>query len=349
MHLAMQLIDVPPEQRFDEASLWRYLAAQLPEFKEPAALRQFQGGQSNPTFMIETPVGHFVLRKKPPGKLLPSAHLVEREYRVMKALAESAVPVPRMRLLCADDTIIGTAFFLMDYVEGRILADVSLPGLSTVERQRIYGDMARVLAAIHSIDWRGSGLADFGKPEAYLARQLDRWTKQYLASKTDDDDTMTRLITWLKAHLPQDDDTALVHGDYRMGNLILHASEPRIVAVIDWELATLGAPLCDLAYNCMAYRIPPAFALSGLAGADLAALCIPTEDETVAAYCRQAHREKPADWAFYLAFSFFRFAAITQGVYARALQGNAADRRGIEHGKVARLAAKLGWSIAQST
>jgi aminoglycoside phosphotransferase (APT) family kinase protein len=348
MHLAMQLIDVLPQHRFDEASLWRHLAAQLPEFTEPATLRQFQGGQSNPTFLIETPADRFVLRKKPAGKLLPSAHLVEREYRVMKALGASAVPVPRMRLLCTDASVIGTAFFLMDYVEGRVLTNVSLPGLSAADRQRIYNDMARVLAAIHTIDWRTCGLADFGKPEAYLARQLDRWTKQYLASKTDDDEAMAHLIAWLQTRLPEDDETALVHGDYRLGNLILHPTEPRIVAVVDWELATLGAPLCDLAYNCMSYRIPPGFALSGLAGTDLAALGIPTEDEFVAAYCRHAQRALPDHWPFYLAFSFFRSAAITQGVYARALQGNAADQRGIEHGRVAKLAAKMGWSIAQS-
>ena len=349
MHLAMQLIDVLPQHRFDEASLWRYLAAQLAEFRPPATIRQFQGGQSNPTFLIESPAARFVLRKKPPGNLLPSAHLVEREYRVMKALGESAVPVPKVRLLCTDESIIGTAFYLMDYVEGRVLSNVALPECRATDRTRIYDDLARVLAAIHTVDWRAAGLSDFGKPERYVARQLDRWTKQYLASKTEEDAAMTSLIAWLGERVPADDEAALVHGDYRMGNLILHASEPRIVAVVDWELATLGAPLGDLAYTCMSYRVPPGEALSGLAGIDVAALGIPGESEFIANYCRYARRGPPEDWSFYLAFAFFRSAAITQGVYARALQGNAADRRGIEHGRVARLAARLGWSIARGS
>jgi aminoglycoside phosphotransferase (APT) family kinase protein len=349
MHLAMQLIDVLPQHRFDEASLWRYLESQLPQFAPPATIRQFQGGQSNPTFLIESPARRFVLRKKPPGNLLPSAHLVEREYRVMKALGESAVPVPKVRLLCTDESIIGTAFYLMDYVEGRVLSNVALPECGATDRTRIYDDMARVLAAIHAVDWRATGLSDFGKPERYVARQLDRWTEQYLASKTEEDAAMANLIAWLRERVPADDETALVHGDYRMGNLILHASEPRIVAVVDWELATLGAPLGDLAYTCMSYRIPPEQALSGLAGLDVATLGIPSESQFIANYCRYARRNPPEHWSFYLAFAFFRSAAITQGVYARALQGNAADRRAIEHGRVARLAAALGWSIARGS
>jgi aminoglycoside phosphotransferase (APT) family kinase protein len=344
----MNVIDILPQHRFDEAALWRYLVAQLPGFVQPATISQFQGGQSNPTFLIETRAVRCVLRKKPPGRLLPSAHLVEREYRVMKALEHGAVPVPKVRLLCTDESVIGTAFYLMDYVDGRVLSNVALPECSAIERARIHDDMARVLAAIHSVDWRACGLSDFGKADRYVARQLDRWTKQYLASKTEEDAAMGNLIAWLQAHVPEDDETALVHGDYRLGNLILHPTEPRIVAVVDWELATLGAPLGDLAYTCMPYRIPPGHALSGLAGADLAALGIPTEDEFIAAYCRYARRQRPDHWAFYLAFSFFRTAAITQGVYARALQGNAADRHAIEHGRVARLAAEMGWSIARS-
>jgi aminoglycoside phosphotransferase (APT) family kinase protein len=344
----MQLIDVLPEHRFDEAALWRYLAAQLPGFAEPAAVRQFQGGQSNPTFLIATPAARLVLRKKPPGKLLPSAHLVEREYRVLAALEQGAVPVPTVSLLCTDESVIGTAFYLMDFVDGRVLSNVALPECNAIDRAQIYDDIARVLAAIHSVDWRACGLGDFGKPEGYIARQVDRWTRQYTASKTEEDAAMTSLIGWLQAHLPMDDETSLVHGDYRLGNLILHATEPRIVAVVDWELATLGAPLGDLAYTCMSYRIPPGHAMSGLAGENLAALGIPTEDEFIGAYCRHADRQRPDHWAFYLAFSFFRTAAITQGVYARALQGNAADRRAIEHGRVARLAAEMGWSIARS-
>jgi aminoglycoside phosphotransferase (APT) family kinase protein len=342
------LIDVLPQHRFDEVSLWRHLAAQLPDFEEPATIQQFQGGQSNPTFLITTARGRLVLRKKPPGKLLPSAHLIEREFRVLKALEGSPVPVPKGRLLCTDESVIGTPFYIMDHVTGRVLTDIASAAVPRAERRLLYEDMARVLAAIHSVDWRAAGLGDFGKPERYVARQLERWSGQYAASKTDDDPAMMSLIGWLQAHLPPDDETALVHGDYRLGNLIIHPTEARIVAVVDWELATLGAPLGDLAYACMFYHLPPDPVMtSGLAGQDLAALGLPTEDEFIASYCRHRGRGRPDHWRYYLAFAFFRTAAITQGVYARALQGNAADRRGIEHGRVARLAADIGWSIAR--
>lgn len=343
---AAVLIDVLAPHRFDERALWRYLEEHLDGFAGPAGLRQFQGGQSNPTFLISTGARRFVLRKKPPGQLLPSAHLVEREFRVLRALASQAVPVPTARLLCEDPSIIGTAFYVMDYVAGRVFTDVSLPGLDRAERSTLYEDFARVLAAIHRVDWRATGLAEFGKPERYVARQVDRWTRQYLASKTDDDPNMSRLIEWLQAHVPAADETALVHGDYRVGNLIVHPTEPRVVAVLDWELSTLGHPLGDLAYACMFYRFPREQILGGLADSDVAELGIPTESDFVAAYRAHARREAPGDMRFFLAFSLFRSAAITQGVYARALQGNAADRRAIEHGRVAKLAAELGWEIA---
>lgn len=343
---AAVLIDVLPQHRFDERALWRYLDEHLEGFSEPAELQQFQGGQSNPTFLISTPARRFVLRKKPPGQLLPSAHLVEREFRVLRALASQSVPVPTAHLLCEDPSVIGTAFFVMDYVPGRVFTDVSLPGLDRATRRALYEDFARVLAAIHGVDWRAAGLADFGKPERYVARQLDRWTRQYLASKTDDDPAMGRLIEWLQAHVPVADESALVHGDYRVGNLIIHPTESRVVAVLDWELSTLGHPLGDLAYACTFYRFPEHQLLSGLAGRDLAELGIPTEADFVETYRQHARRDAPADMKFFLAFSFFRSAAITQGVYARALQGNAADRRAIEHGRVAKIAAEIGWEIA---
>jgi aminoglycoside phosphotransferase (APT) family kinase protein len=252
-----------------------------------------------------------------------------------------------VHFLCADDSVIGTPFFLMDYIEGRVFTDVADPRLTHTERRELYADMARVLAAIHGVDWRATGLADFGKPERYLARQVDRWSRQYAASRTEDDPAMTSLTAWLQQHLPPDDEIALVHGDYRLGNLIVHPTEPRIVAVVDWELSTLGAPLGDLAYVCMYYRLPHEVMPAGLAGMDSAALGIPAEEEFLADYCRHAGRGPPPHWPFYLAFSLFRTAAITQGVYARALQGNAADQRAIEHGRLARLAARVGWSIAQ--
>ena len=349
------LVDVLPQHRFDEDALWRYLAAHLPGFAGPARLRQFQGGQSNPTFLIETPDRRFVLRKKPPGKLLPSAHLVEREYRILRALPGSDVPVPNARLLCEDATVIGTAFYVMDHVEGRVITGVTLPQLSPAERASIYLDYARIGARLHCVDFRACGLGDFGKPEAYVARQLDRWTKQYLASKTEANADMERLIAWLAAHLPAGDETAIVHGDYRIGNTIIHPREPRIIAVLDWELATLGHPISDVAYACMYYHIAARApgdgggdgGSGGLAGLDLAQLGIPDENEFVAAYCRHAGRERIEHWSFFLAFACFRMAAITQGVYARGLQGNAADRRAIGYGEMSKSFASIGWQLAQ--
>src|SRR5687767_9218871 len=244
------LVDVLPQHRFDEQALWKYLQAQLDDFAGPAELRQFQGGQSNPTFLIQTPTKKFVLRKKPPGKLLPSAHLVEREYRILRALPGTDVPVPAARLLCEDPAIIGTSFYVMDHVEGRVITAVTLPQLTPAERASVYSDYARIGARLHAVDFRAVGLGDFGKPEGYIARQLDRWTKQYLASKTEENADMERLIAWLAANLPGTDETAIVHGDYRIGNTIIHPTQPRIIAVLDWELATLGHPLSDLAYAC---------------------------------------------------------------------------------------------------
>lgn len=335
-----------PQHRFDETALWRHLEHHLPGFEAPATLRQFQGGQSNPTFLIDTPARKFVLRKKPPGKLLPSAHLIEREYRILSALPAD-FPVPRPRLLCEDATIIGTAFYVMDHVEGRIFSNVALPSLDRAQRHALYDDFARVAAQLHAIDYRACGLADFGKPEGYVARQLDRWTKQYLASKTDENADMDRLMAWLVAHQPNQEETAITHGDFRIGNMILHPHEPRIVAVLDWELATLGHPLADLAYACMYYRIPARVdSRGGLADLDLDALGIPSEQAFVALYQQHSGRDSIPDLRFFLAFACFRMAAITQGVYARALQGNAADQRAVTYGEAARMFAGIGRSVA---
>lgn len=342
------IVDVLPQHRLDETALWKYLQQHLEDFSLPAQLRQFQGGQSNPTYLIETPTRKFVLRKKPPGKLLPSAHLIEREYRILRALPETEVPVPRARLLCEDASVLGTAFYVMDHVEGRVITAVTLPNLTPADRRAIYTDYARVAAKLHAVDYKACGLADFGKPEGYVARQLDRWTKQYLASKTEENADMNALIAWLSSHLPANDETAIVHGDYRIGNTILHRTEPRIVAVLDWELATLGHPLSDLAYACMYYRMPSSSeGAGGLAGTDIAALGIPSEQEFIDLYCRFSGRERIADWPFFLAFANFRMAAITQGVYARALQGNAADRRAILYGEHAKNFAAAGRAMTE--
>lgn len=337
------LIEVLPQHRFDEAPLWHYLQQHLDDFSTPARLRQFQGGQSNPTYLIQTPTRKFVLRKKPPGKLLPSAHLIEREYRILRALPDTEVPVPRARVLCEDPSIIGTPFYVMDHVEGRVIAGVHLPNLTPSERRAIYTDYARILAKLHGVDYAACGLSDFGKPEGYVARQVERWSKQYLASKTEENADMNELMAWLAAHLPANEQTAIVHGDYRIGNTILHPTEPRILAVLDWELATLGHPLSDLAYACMFYRIPPSDQGSGgLLGLDIGALGIPSEQEFVSLYCDFSNRDRIADWPFFLSFAYFRMAAITQGVYARALQGNAADQRAIRYGEHAKAFAAAG-------
>ena len=250
------LVPVLPNHRFDEAALVRYLAGRLPGFEggRPVTVRQFQGGQSNPTFHVQTEAGAYVLRKKPPGKLLPSAHAVEREYRVLSALQDSGVPVPRTRLLCEDPSIIGTPFFVMDHVPGRVFADRVMKPATAAERAAVYEDMARVLAALHRVDWRAAGLEGFGRPERYMARQVERWTKQWEASKVEEMPAMDRLIAWLPAHLPEEDEAAIAHGDFRLGNLILHPTEPRIVAVLDWELCTIGHPLADLGYTCQIGR-----------------------------------------------------------------------------------------------
>src|SRR5262245_52020248 len=344
------IVDVLPQHRFDEQALWRYLQSQLDDFAGPAELRQFQGGQSNPTFLIQTPTKKFVLRKKPPGKLLPSAHLIEREYRILRALAGSDVPVPRARVLCEDASVIGTPFYVMDHVEGRVMTGVTLPALTPQESAALYDDYARIGARLHGVDYKARGLADFGKPEGYVVRQLDRWTKQYLASQTEPNADMERLITWLGAHLPAGDETAVVHGDYRIGNTIIHPTEPRIIAVLDWELATLGHPSSDVAYASMYYRIPVRDdGTGGMQGLDLATLGIPGETEFVAAYCRHAGRTAIRDWSFFLAFAYFRMAAITQGVYARGLQGNAADPRALGYGQLAKGFAATGWHLAEAS
>jgi aminoglycoside phosphotransferase (APT) family kinase protein len=319
-----------------------WLRLNLEGFAGVPAVTQFPGGQSNPTYLLSSGAQRYVLRRKPPGVLLPSAHAVDREYRVMQALAGSGVPVPRVHLLCEDTSVIGSAFFLMEYVQGRTFWDPALPGLANAERSAIYDEMNRVIAALHSVDAAAVGLADYGRPGAYLKRQVDRWTKQYRASETERIEAMERLIEWLPAHIPQADETTLVHGDFRIDNLIFHPTEPRILAVLDWELSTLGHPLADFAYHCMSWRVSPE-EFRGLKGHDLAALGIPGEAEYVAAYCRRTGRAAIADWNVYLGFNMFRMAAILQGILARALQGSAASADAFETGRRAKPMAEAGW------
>lgn len=307
--------------------------------------KRFSGGQSNPTWLLTVAEVHYVLRCKPPGVLLASAHAIEREYRVMKALAGGPVPVPCVHVLCEDANVIGTAFYLMDFIDGRVFPDPALPGMTPAARTAIYDEMNRVMAALHSVDITAVGLESYGKPGNYLARQVERWTRQYRASETERIDAMDELIAWLPAHLPQDEETALVHGDFRIDNLIFHPSEPRVLAVLDWELSTLGHPLVDFAYHCMTWRVSPQ-EFRGLKGHDLSVLGIPDEQSYVAEYCRRTRRDGIANWDYYLAFNMFRMAAILQGIRARAQQGNASSTEAEETGRRARPMAEAGWRQA---
>jgi aminoglycoside phosphotransferase (APT) family kinase protein len=342
-------VPVMERHRFDIASLDRYFAMRLEGYRGGLEVRQFDSGHSNPTFFVAAEMSDgkrrdFVLRKKPPGKLVASAHQVDREFRVISALADTDVPVARARLLCDDDAVVGQMFYLMDAVEGRILVDPSMPDQTPAERTAIFDSMNDVLGRLHKVDPTRVGLADYGRSGQYIARQIARWSKQYAELKTEDIPAMDKLAAWLPANIPDDGDpTSIVHGDYRLGNLIVHPSEPRVVAVLDWELSTLGHPLCDIAYNCLGYHLkdPP----HGYANVDFARLGLPTEQDYVAAYCRRTGRASIPHWNYYLAFSLFRLAAIAQGVYRRGLDGNAANPESIKMSKSARERAELAWSL----
>jgi aminoglycoside phosphotransferase (APT) family kinase protein len=342
-----QLQEATERHRFDADRLAGYLAGHLPGFAGPLAVKQFQGGQSNPTYLLITPARRYVMRSKPgpAARLLPSAHAIEREFRLMRALAPQGVPVPEMLLLCEDESVIGRAFFLMEHVDGRIFWEQSLPGLAPAERGAIYDEMNRVIATLHSVDIERSGLADYGKAGNYFARQIGRWSKQYRASETEAIEAMDRLIDWLPAHVPPGDETTVVHGDFRLDNLIFHPAEPRVLAVIDWELSTLGHPLADFSYLCMSWHIPPG-AFRGIAGLDLAALGIPSEAEFIRRYCERTGRADIEHWNFYLAYNLFRIAAILQGVYRRALEGMASADNALAAGDNARALAAIGWAYA---
>jgi aminoglycoside phosphotransferase (APT) family kinase protein len=343
-----KLTPVREALRFDEKALADYLTANLEGFRGPLKVAQFEGGQSNPTFLLHSGDLKHVLRKKPPGKLLPSAHQVEREYRVMQALQNTGVPVPKMLLLCEDDTLIGTPFFVMEYVPGRVLADLTLPGMNPQDRQAVYSDMVRVLAALHSVNYVKLGLEDYGKPGNYFSRQIGRWSKQYGAAKTDEIDSMEKLMQYLPANVPEDDASCIVHGDFRMENMLFHPTEPKVIALLDWELSTLGHPLGDLGYSCMPYHggVAGKLSLNGKVGPQTG---IPTEAEFVAEYCRHTGREQIPNWNFYLAFSFFRLASILQGVYKRGIIGIASSSEALERGSLAREVADVAWSLIEKT
>lgn len=331
---------------FDRAALERWLAETVEGFEGPVSVSQFKGGQSNPTYKLEAKSGEYVLRRKPPGKLLPSAHAVEREHQVMDALGKSGFPAPKMRGLCENPEVIGTAFYVMDFVEGRIFWDAYLPDLAPDERGAIYDASNATLAQLHAIDPEAAGLSDFGKPGNYFQRQIGRWTKQYKAAETDPIPAMDRLIDWLPEAAPEQERTSVVHGDYRLDNMIFHPDEPRVIAVLDWELSTLGDPLADFTYQLMQWRTPQDIR-SGFLGVDLNSLGIPTEEEYVAAYCARTGRDSIPKLDFYIAYNIFRLAGIAQGVYARSLQGNASNERAKELGKLVAPMADYAWEIAK--
>jgi aminoglycoside phosphotransferase (APT) family kinase protein len=341
---------------FDIEALTAWLEAKLPGFAGPLAVEQFKGGQSNPTFKLATPNATYVLRSKPgpAAKLLPSAHAIEREFRVMAALRPQGVPVPEMLALCNDESVIGRAFCVMSFVDGRVLWNQALPEASRDERGAIYDEMNRVIAALHKVDVRAAGLVDYGKPGNYFERQIGRWGKQYLASITQPIEAMDHLISWLPAHMPasarDESRVSVVHGDYRLDNLVFHPSEPRVLAVLDWELSTLGHPLADFSYHCMAWHIPPG-AFRGIGGLDHAALGIPVESEYVARYCERTGfttpQELAGDWNFYLAYNLFRMAAILQGIAKRVEDGTASSNQAKQAAAGARPLAELGWQFAR--
>jgi aminoglycoside phosphotransferase (APT) family kinase protein len=340
----------------DTGALAHWLQDHLPGFQGPLTLEKFPGGQSNPTYKLLTPERTYVMRAKPGpvAKLLPSAHAIEREFRVMRALAGTGVPVAEMHVLCEDESVIGRAFYVMAFVQGRVLWDQSLPGMLPAERRAHYLEMNRVLASLHRVIPQAVGLADYGKPGNYFERQIGRWSKQYVASITQPIPEMDRLMDWLPRHIPamarDESRVSVVHGDYRLDNLMFHATEPRVLAVLDWELSTLGHPLADFAYHCMSWHIAPGL-FRGIGGLDLAALGIPSEQEYIERYCEQVGFVTPqalqADWNFYLAYNMFRLAAILQGIAKRVEDGTASSAQARESGAGARPMAELAWRFAQ--
>ena len=342
-----ELADVRPHLRFDAERLRDWMSRHVAPVEGPLQVRQFSGGQSNPTYCMQAAGHSYVLRRKPPGPILKGAHAVEREARVMQALGTAGFPVPRVHALCTDETVIGSAFYLMDLVQGRIFWNASFPDLPVAQRAAHFDAMNATLAALHGLDPAAIGLGDYGRPDAYVARQIARWSKQYqeddMAGRNPD---MDRLVEWLPAHIPAGDETAIVDGDYRVDNMIFHPTEPRVIAVLDWELSTLGHPLADFAYHAMMYRMP-ADILGGLVGTDLRAAGLPTEPEYVAAYCRRTARAGIPNLDFYISFNLFRFAAILHGIRGRLARGTAASADAASmSGKLERVAA-LAWEQAR--
>jgi aminoglycoside phosphotransferase (APT) family kinase protein len=346
---APTLVPIIAAHRFDEAALHAWLAETIPDFGGPVAIRQFQGGQSNPTFLMEAGDRRLVLRKKPPGKLLPKAHNVEREYQVLAALGRTDVPVPQMIALCEDAAIIGTAFYVMEFVQGRFFDHPLMEEVALADRSRLHFGAVDALARLHRVDIDAAGLAEFGPRSGYVARQVERWSKQYRSSLAAGElPALTWLADWLREHQDVADETTIVHGDFRPGNLCFHPTRDEVSAILDWELSTLGHPLSDLAYLCMPYHIDAGVPKSrGVAGLDLAQVGIPTEQAIIAHYCAATGRDDLSEWRVFLALSFFRLSAILHGVMARALQGNASNSDAIQVAQRAGILADIGQRIAK--
>ena len=339
---------VSDRMKVDLDALGAYLRAQVEGFSGELRIEQFKGGQSNPTFKLSAGDRHYVLRTKPApaAKLLPSAHAIDREFRVMDALSKAGFPAARQYALCLDEDVIGRAFYLMEFIDGRVLWDQSLPDMTPAQRGAIYDEMNRVISLLHSLDYKALGLESFGKPGNYFARQIDRWTKQYKAAETEHIPAMESLIDWLPKHIPDGEITTIVHGDFRLDNLIFHPTEPRILAVLDWELSTLGHPLADFSYHCMSWHIAPGL-FRGIGGLDLAALGIPSEDAYLARYSeRTGIAIDKQDFRFYLAYNMFRMAGILQGIMKRYQDGTASSEQALRNGKAARPMAEMGWAYA---
>ncbi|MDP2264173.1 MAG: phosphotransferase family protein [Hydrogenophaga sp.] len=348
---------VTDQHLFDVPALQAWLEARMPGFSGPLTVELFKGGQSNPTYKLITPQRAYVMRAKPGpvAKLLPSAHAIEREFRVMSALKGTGVPVAEMHVLCEDESVIGRAFYIMECVDGRVMWDQSLPDMSREQRGAIYDEMNRVMAALHTVNPGAIGLDGYGKPGNYFERQIGRWSKQYVASVTQPIPEMDRLMEWLPQNIPamarDERMVSVVHGDYRLDNLMFHPTEPRVLAVLDWELSTLGHPLADFSYHCMAWHIPPG-AFRGIGGLDVVALGIPSEDAYIARYCERTGFATPdqlkADWNFYLAYNMFRLAAILQGIAKRVETGTASSAQAVKSAAGARPMAELAWRFASA-
>jgi len=341
--------EVRSAHQIDAGQLEDYLKEAVSGFTGPLTIKQFKGGQSNPTYLLESPSGKYVMRRKPPGKLLKSAHAVDREYRVISALHVAGFPVPKPYVLCEDGDVAGTVFYIMDYVEGRIFWELDLPDCDPDERRAIYDNVNQTIADLHNFDYEEIGLADFGRPGNYFERQISRWSKQYIASEIEKIEDMDRLIAWLPDNIPAEESTSVVHGDFRLDNMIVHPTEPRVIAVLDWELSTIGHPLGDFTYHLMSWQMPEiGIGSAGLLNKDLSALGIPGEQEYVERYCaRTGRKDGIPNRDFYSAYNFFRIAAIVQGIAGRVRDGTAASAHAMKSAQVVTPLAKMGWDYAR--